>query len=562
VRIDATNEAAEPRRPSVTVVIPVFNGAETVGQVVERSRAALSGCAGLIEFVLVNDGSKDSSWQRIEELVAATPDVRGIDLSRNYGQHNALLAGIRAARCELVVTIDDDLQNPPEEIPKLFAALGPAVDVVYGEPIVKRQSVGRRLATRLVVRALSLLGGRTAPMVSSFRLFRTELREGFAEYGGPDVSIDGLLTWQTERFDSVPVRHDERLHGASNYSLLKLIRHALTMITAFSTRPLRLATTVGFLVIVFGVAVFLYVFVRFFAEGHSVPGFPFLASIISIFSGAQLFAIGVIGEYLARMHVRVMAQPSYAIRAEAVDRQTPPGGSDEDEGICRLLDWDSEFWGFPIARVVPERLDMASANRVRRWCERHGMACAYLLASAEDAETAAAAQAVGFVPVDTRVTLKRSAGPLGPSDAGGARLRAATEADRPELTRIARRAHTDTRFYFDPHFSSQLAGELYARWVQRGFQDDSRRLIVAEQQSRVVGYLLVKEEPLEIDLIAVEAESRGQGIGRALVGAAIDLAPESLVRVVTQARNVAALRLYEGCGFRVQTSQAWYHRWT
>jgi glycosyltransferase involved in cell wall biosynthesis/ribosomal protein S18 acetylase RimI-like enzyme len=558
----------EGSMPSVSVVVPVFNGAATVGEVVEQSREALAGCAGEVEFVLVNDGSGDRSWKRIEELATAAADVCGIDLSRNYGQHNALLAGIRAARCELVLTIDDDLQNPPAEIPKLLAALGPAVDVVYGEPVVKRQGGGRRIATWLVVRALRLLGGRTAPMVSSFRLFRTDLRDGFADYTGPDVSIDGLLTWQTERFASVPVRHDERLHGESNYSLLKLARHALTMITAFSTRPLRLATTVGFMVIVFGLAVLVYVLVRFLTEGHSVPGFPFLASIISIFAGAQLFSIGVIGEYLARMHVRVMAQPSYAIRARVGGGRREPAAPavaddrDGDDEICRALAWDSEFWGLPVARVVPERLDPAAAERVRRWCDRRGVACAYLLAEAGDAETAAAAREIGFAPVDTRITLERAPAPVAEAPRpAGLVLREPKDSDRAGLADIARRAHTDTRFYFDPNFSSRRAGEMYVRWVLGGLEDGPARLIVAELEGSAAGYLLLDGEPAEIDLIAVDAGVRGRGIGGALVAAALDSAASGPVRVVTQARNVAAMRLYEGCGFRVEKTQTWYHRW-
>lgn len=563
---DGTTGSAASHHPSVSVVIPVFNGAGTVAEVVRRSREVLEGCAGGHEFILVNDGSGDSSWERIVELAASAGDVRGVDLSRNYGQHNALLAGIRAARCDLVLTIDDDLQNPPEEIPKLLDSLGPGCDVVYGEPIAKQQGLGRRVATRVVVRALRVLGGETAPMVSSFRVFRTSLRDGFASYTGPDVSIDGLLTWQTERFRSVPVRHDPRQHGESNYSLVKLIRHALTMITAFSTRPLRIATSLGFFVILFGVAVLAYVLVRFFTEGNGVPGFPFLASIISIFSGAQLFAIGVIGEYLARMHVRVMSRPSYLIRAEVGGNGgwgATAGDLDGSGGICRILDWDSEFWGFPIARVVPERVDVATAGRIERWCEGHGVACAYLLSGAEDAETAAAAEGVGFTPVDTRVTLERPGGlsSAGPPPVDGLKIRLAHPDDEAALVGLARRAHRDTRFFFDRHFSSARAAEMYAAWVSRGMTEDSFRVFLAERDDSPAGYVLVKTDPVEIDLIAVEEASRGDGIGRTLVAKAIEESPDGSVRVVTQARNVPALRLYESCGFRVVKTEAWYHRW-
>jgi glycosyltransferase involved in cell wall biosynthesis/ribosomal protein S18 acetylase RimI-like enzyme len=549
----------------VSVVIPVFNSAETVAEVVRRSREVLAECASAYEFVLVEDGSSDTSWERIVEL-AGDDDVRGIQLSRNYGQHNALLAGIRAARCEVVVTIDDDLQNPPEEIPKLLAALGPVCDVVYGEPIAKRQGIGRRLATQVIVRALGVLGGRTAPMVSSFRAFRTDLREGFAAYTGPDVSIDGLLTWRTDRFCSVQVRHDPRAQGASNYSLIKLVRHALTMITAFSTRPLRIASTLGFMVILFGVAVFAYVLIRFFAEGDGVPGFPFLASIISIFAGAQLFSIGVIGEYLARMHVRVMARPSYSIRAEVGPRRSPSGrpGQAGSDDLCRRLSWDTEFWGFSVARVVPKRIDRAGAAEVERWCEEQGIACAYLLADADDAETASAAQGIGFVAVDTRVSLRRPGGldrPQAPA-VPELTLRSATEADEGAVSEIARHAHEDTRFFFDPRFSPARAGEMYATWVRRGLVEDGRELVIAEREGTPVGYLLLAGDPVGIDLIAVADRSRGDGIGRALVSAAVERSQGGAVEVVTQARNVAAMRLYEAAGFRVVAAETWYHRWS
>lgn len=568
----ATTPSTEPSQLSVSVVIPVFNGAETIAEVVDRSREVLRGRAVNHEFILVNDGSVDDSWERVVELSASAPDVRGIDLARNYGQHNALLAGIREARCDVVVTIDDDLQNPPEEIPKLLDALTTDWDVVYGEPIAKRQGIGRRMATRVIVRSLGFLGGKTAPMVSSFRAFRTDLREGFSDYTGPDVSIDGLLTWRTERFRSVPVRHDPRVHGESNYSLTKLVRHALTMITAFSTRPLRMATTLGFFVILFGAAVLLYVLLRFLIEGHSVPGFPFLASIISIFSGAQLFAIGVIGEYLARMHVRVMSRPSYSIRA----RTTAPSRSDPDDSgassrqgeaeLCRMLEWDSEFWGFPIARVIPRRLNPSSAERVERWCDRDGVRCAYLLADAADAETAAAAGDVGFRLVDTRVTLEHlgdSGSPVPSGDGRPFSIRTAEPRDEAGVTAIARTAHSDTRFFFDPGFDSARAGEMYALWACRGLNGDAgRTLLIAEWGGDVVGYLLLGEDPHRIDLIAVAESARGSGVGAGLVAAALERAPDGVTRVVTQARNVAAMRLYQASGFKVTATETWFHRWS
>ena len=235
---------------------------------------------------------------------------------RNYGQHNALLCGIRAARHETIVTMDDDLQHPPEEIPRLLAELGRGFDVVYGAPEKEHHGLWRDLASVFTKLALqSSMGVQTARDVSAFRAFRTQLRDAFGSYHSPFVSIDVLLTWGATRFTAVKVKHNPRYAGVSNYTVRKLAAHAMNMITGFSTLPLQFASLLGFLCTLFGLAVLVFVIGRYLIEGTSVPGFPFLASTIAIFSGAQLFALGIIGEYLARMHFRMMERPTYAIRS-------------------------------------------------------------------------------------------------------------------------------------------------------------------------------------------------------------------------------------------------------
>jgi undecaprenyl-phosphate 4-deoxy-4-formamido-L-arabinose transferase len=296
----------------------VFNSADVVDLLVARLESVLSSAASEYEIVLVNDGSSDASWERIEALVHSRPSVRGIDLMRNFGQHNALLAGIRAARFAIVVTLDDDLQNPPEELPKLLDALDERHDVVYGTPIRPEHGLGRGIGTWLTKVALqSAMGSDVARKVSPYRAFRRDLRDAFSGYHGPYVSIDVLLAWGTTRFTTVPVQHVRRETGRSNYGFRKLAVHALNMATGFSTRPLRLASFVGFFFALFGLAVLIEVVVRRFVQGSPVPGFAFLASIVAIFAGAQLFAIGIIGEYVARMHFRLMDKPPYVIRGHA-----------------------------------------------------------------------------------------------------------------------------------------------------------------------------------------------------------------------------------------------------
>jgi glycosyltransferase involved in cell wall biosynthesis len=305
----------ELTRPSISVVVPVYNSQTSLIELVERLEPVLSQQATEFEIILVNDGSQDNSWQVIRELVAQHERVLGLDLMRNYGQHNALLAGIRRARFEITVTLDDDLQNPPEEIPKLVEKLEEDYDVVYGTPLRQQHGFWRNLASRVTKLALqSAMGAETARHVSAFRAFRTAVRAAFGEYQSPFVSIDVLLTWGTTRFAAVPVRHAQRVLGTSSYTFRKLLVHAINMMTGFSTFPLQLASLVGFGFTLFGLGVLVYVIGRFLIEGGSVPGFPFLASVIAIFSGAQLFALGIIGEYLARMHYRMMERPPYAVR--------------------------------------------------------------------------------------------------------------------------------------------------------------------------------------------------------------------------------------------------------
>jgi glycosyltransferase involved in cell wall biosynthesis len=313
---------------AVSVVVPVYDGAAALPELVTRLAAVLAACAPHSEVLLVNDGSRDTSWQVILTLAGhgplpGGPRVRGIDLMRNYGQHNALLCGIRAAAGAVVVTMDDDLQHPPEEIPKLLAALGEEVDVVYGTPLAERHGLLRIAASRATKLVLEgAMGAAIASRVSAFRAFRTELRHAFEQYGNPYVSIDVLLIWATTRFAAVPVRHEPRRSGRSNYTFRLLARHALNMVTGFSVGPLKLASLVGFASTLLGIGVLAYVVGRYLVEGTSVPGFPFLASVIAIFSGAQLFTLGIIGEYLARMHFRLMSRPIYSVR-----RVTPGGRS-------------------------------------------------------------------------------------------------------------------------------------------------------------------------------------------------------------------------------------------
>jgi undecaprenyl-phosphate 4-deoxy-4-formamido-L-arabinose transferase len=301
---------------SISAIIPVYRGEQTLAELAGRLETVLSQVAREYEIIFVNDGSPDNSWQVIQGLCAHNPHIRGIRLMRNYGQHNATLCGVRAARGEVIITLDDDMQHPPEEIPLLLARLAEGWEVVYGIPHKRPHSWWRNLFSVLIKRSLAwVMDIGTIRDIGAFRAFRADLRRAFEDYQNPNVILDVLLSWGTGKFSTVNVREDPRAEGRSNYNFARLFRVALTILTAYSTKPLRFASFLGFGFTVFGLGVFLYVVYIYLFLG-SIEGFPFLASIIAIFSGVQLFALGIIGEYLARVFDRSMDRPTYIVGEE------------------------------------------------------------------------------------------------------------------------------------------------------------------------------------------------------------------------------------------------------
>lgn len=301
----------------ISVIVPVYNSQLTLRELVERLTAVLAANYEGYEIILVNDGSADGSWSIIKQLANENRCIRALNMMRNYGQHNALLAGLRAAAGDFTVTIDDDLQNPPEEIPKLTQMFARGYDVVYGKPAKAEHDTLRNIASDLTKFVLAgSMGADTARSISSFRAFRTNLREAFSEYRNPHVNIDVLLTWGTKNFTHIEVMHNARACGKSTYTLSKLINHALNMVTGFSTAPLRIASLTGIVFTFIGALLLIYVIGRFLIQGVAVPGFVFLASTTLLFSGAQMFALGIMGEYISRIFLRNMDRPVYTIKEE------------------------------------------------------------------------------------------------------------------------------------------------------------------------------------------------------------------------------------------------------
>ena len=246
----------------LSIVIPVYRGAQTLNDLYSQILKVLERDDYTFELIFVEDCGGDNSWDVIVELARKDSRVIGFQMGRNYGQHNALLCGILAATGDLIITMDDDLQHPPEELSKLLTKLDQGYDVVYGTPEKEPHGLFRGLASRVTKWVLqNAMGAQAASKVSAFRVFHTRLRDAFIDYRNPYVNIDVMLTWATTRFAAVTVRHDARLKGESGYTIKTLIRHALNMVTGFSTLPLQIASVTGLILALFGFFILIYVIV-------------------------------------------------------------------------------------------------------------------------------------------------------------------------------------------------------------------------------------------------------------------------------------------------------------
>lgn len=298
----------------LSVIIPVYRGEKTINDLYQDLKKTLDSIKQKYEIIFVEDCGGDHSWDTIEKIIKKDQKVTGIRFDKNFGQHNALLCGIRKACYDISITMDDDLQNLPSEVPKLLAEINRGFDVVYGYPEKLAHESWRNFSSVFVKYLLRIaMGIKTARYVSAYRAFKTSLRDAFSTYDSPNVSIDVLLTWGTSKFSHVFVKHSQRQKGASGYTLRKLLQHTINLCTGFSALPLRIATFLGLLFTFFGFLVLIYVFINYLSNSQNIPGFAFLASLISVFSGVQLMTLGIFGEYLAKIHFRTMKIPPYVI---------------------------------------------------------------------------------------------------------------------------------------------------------------------------------------------------------------------------------------------------------
>lgn len=302
--------------PGVSIVVPVYRSEGTLRPLFERLQKTLEQTPGGWEIVFVDDASPDGSWRVLEQLQRDNAQqVVALRLARNFGQHNALMCGFREARGAIVVTMDDDLQNPPEEVPKLLAALGdPDLDVVYGLYRAKKHRPWRNGGSWMI-NVFYRRVFRSQITVSSFRAIRLATVQNILTYDLNFTFVDGLLAWNTQRIQGVNVDHHPRPGGRSGYTLARLATLAFNLFTNFSLLPLQFVSAMGLALAGAGFVVGLWYLIAFFRHQIAVPGYASTITAILVLGGAQLVALGIIGEYLGRLHLNVNRKPQYAVRS-------------------------------------------------------------------------------------------------------------------------------------------------------------------------------------------------------------------------------------------------------
>jgi len=311
---EAAPELGLGAAPGLSIVVPVYRGASTVGRLVDA--LAQLRPEGGIEVVLVNDGSPDNSGDVCRALVAsAAMPITFVEHARNYGEHNAVMTGLRHARGAYVITMDDDLQNPPEEVLKLYdhARLG-GFDVVYTRYAVKRHDGWRNLGSRFANRVADLLLDKPKGLyLSSFRCMSRLVVDAVLRYQGPYPYIDGLIMQVTQRIASIEVLHLPRAEGRSNYNLTRLTRLWLNLATNFSVLPLRLAVGAGVTMGLLGLlgAVLVLIEALFYAPP---PGWASTMVVVLLIAGVQFTMLGVLGEYVGRVFLTVNGKPQGIVR--------------------------------------------------------------------------------------------------------------------------------------------------------------------------------------------------------------------------------------------------------
>lgn len=298
---------------TISIVIPVYNSKKTIGTLVEQLQSILNG-KYKFDIILINDGSQDRSFDALKDISITYDNIKVLDLSRNFGQHNAIMAGFNYANGDYVVTMDDDLQHPPEEILKLIKEIENH-DVVYGYYKIKKHSAFKNFGSNFNNLTTNILLNKPKKLkFTSFRILKSYVVNELIKYIGPDPYIDGLIIRVTQNIGTVIIDHHDRSIGKSNYTLKKLVGLWLNGFLNFSVVPLRLFTYTGFIFASTGFLFALIIVIKKLFFNTQILGWASLMIAILIFSGIQLLSIGMVGEYIGRIFMTENQTPQYVVR--------------------------------------------------------------------------------------------------------------------------------------------------------------------------------------------------------------------------------------------------------
>ena len=312
--------------PAFSIVIPVYNSARILPELHRRLTAVMRTLGKPYEIIFVDDCGRDSSWNVLQELATNDHTVTAIQLMRNAGQSNATLCGLAHARGGTIITMDDDLQHPPEEIPALIQALGPDVDVVMGVPKEKKHNWFRRLGSSAMHDINCYLLGKDRNLrFTSFRLMRGAVVEGLLTLRTLSPALGPMINSVTHRIINTTVQHDSRKEGRSGYTFRRLFSQTMSNLIGYSMLPLRLLAVMGGVGIILSVTFAVVLVARYLMGGINVPGWTSIALLLVLISGFNFFAFAIIGEYVLRILQRVNATPQYFVRSRVSSTKEGPG---------------------------------------------------------------------------------------------------------------------------------------------------------------------------------------------------------------------------------------------
>lgn len=297
-----------------SVVIPLLNEEDNLRPLHSRLTAVMRDLGRPYEIVFVDDGSTDGSYGILKELHQASSSTRVVRLLRNFGQQSATRAGFAAARGQVIVTMDADLQNPPEEIPKLIARLDEGYEVVFGIFAERKHSLFRRLGSSFTKYVLAKLLPVPVSNLSCFRALKREVVGHLALVPEKTRFLDGLMCWMGFRVGTVAVGHADRYAGKTKYGLFGLLSLWFDMLVSFTNLPLKIGAVGGFLLGLLGLLLALFYLIRYLAYGFAVPGFATIVILITVFASIQLLVLGIMGEYMGRINSQVKNKPEYIVR--------------------------------------------------------------------------------------------------------------------------------------------------------------------------------------------------------------------------------------------------------